>query len=389
MSTIIKGKYAYATVYRDEIEQYAEAQIKMICDMNIYEKANIQIMPDVHPGKVGPIGLVMEIPYDENTCIMPTLVGNDIGCGISWTKIMPNKREKNIDFKRLTKIIDSTISDMKNVKAVNRELKNFLYRDDDQIIDFLEDSSLLYDYNYFIMNSLGTLGGGNHFIEIGKYEDDLYMIVHSGSRSFGNRIYEKYMRVSKESSSKETPYELSYLYKDSLNSYMHDSHVAECCGVFNRSIIIRRICLKMGWDCDDIIKYNVHNMIYDNNYSIILTKGANCLRGNADVCIPINSADGCIIGKTKNISGKIYLPHGFGRIIKRSEVANNYTVNGYRKLMDSANVYCNNYKDTLDECPLAYRRYGDIAIYKYLNETIDMENAICTKPIYNYRSKGE
>ena len=112
MSITIEGKYTSATVDRNDIEQYAEAQIKMLCDMEIHKDYNIEIMPDVHPGKVGPIGLAMTTKYEKDkTCLMPALIGNDIGCGITCTKIeLPKRQKKSIDYDKLTKVIDMILS---------------------------------------------------------------------------------------------------------------------------------------------------------------------------------------------------------------------------------------------------------------------------------------
>lgn len=380
MSTIIEGKYTSATVYRDDIEQYAEAQIKMLCDMKIHEGCTIRLMPDVHPGKVGPIGLAMEMPYNSNTCFMPALVGNDIGCGVSCTKIKLPKRQKKIDFNKLTKVIDNTISNAKKKNMASfRSIEGFYGMD--------EVCTVFDELRYYGTNTIGTLGGGNHFVEIDTHDGDLYFIVHTGSRSVGNYVYGKYMEKAKENSPNDIPYELSYISGDDLKHYLtYVSFVAKF-ATFNRRTLIERICSDMDWTYSNDIIDTIHNYVYLEDNKLVLTKGANCLKGNALVCIPVNSVDGCIIGKTKDIPGNIYLPHGSGRIIKRVEVSDNYTVNGYKKLMNFANVYCNDYKDTLDEYPFAYRRYFDLDFNDYIDQTIRMKSY--TKPIYNYRSKGE
>ena len=207
MGKIIQGKFNSAKVYREDLEQYTQVQVDMICNNPIYENAEIALMPDTHPGKVGPIGLTMRIPYNKYTCIMPALIGNDIGCGISWAKIKLPKKQKHIDFATLTKTIDETIASAKSMNYMYGVSLKGIYGSD---ID-LNEADILDVMGYNCINALGTLGEGNHFIELDKHDDDLYIIIHSGSRGFGNYVYEKYMRLARENSPEGTPYELSYL----------------------------------------------------------------------------------------------------------------------------------------------------------------------------------
>lgn len=379
MSTKIEGKYTSANVYRDDIEQYAEAQIKMLCDMEIHKDFYISIMPDVHPGKVGPIGLVMTTKYDKDkTCLMPALVGNDIGCGVKCVKIELPKRQKYIDYDRLTKAIDTIFYGAETfnkfeLEAYGINSKRFFTYGISYPKCITEDD---------IMKSLGTLGSGNHFIELDTYAGEIYMIIHTGSRSVGNRIYEYYMKLARENSPKDTPYELSYLSGELLEKYLEDVSFATMFAYQNRDIILNMICKFMNWSYTPNTEIdNIHNdcIIYEDK--LILTKGANCVLPESKVCIPINSVDGCIIGQVTNQSSDIvFTPHGSGRKIKRTEVANSHTVNEYKKLMKTHNVACNTFKGTLDESPFAYRGLDDILLY------LNLEDYIVTIPIYNYKS---
>ena len=386
----IEGKYTSAIAHRDDIEQYTEAQIKMLCDMEIYRDAKIEIMADAHPGKIGPIGLVMTSKYDKiNTALMPGLVGNDIGCGVLCVKVKLPKRQKLIDYNKLTKTIDMVLE---KAESFNRSTDPYM----SDIMNNLIISSRFPKYinPQDVYKSLGTLGSGNHFIELDSYGDDLYLIVHTGSRFIGNSVYEHYMKLAHENSPKDTPYELSYLSGELLKTYLFDSIYATTFGCINRSMIVRRICTHMGWDYergfsnDDSIT-NIHNnavlyhddRIDTDNDILIVTKGANFILPGGYVCIPINSTDGCIIGQTiDSPAGMVFTPHGSGRKIKRTEVANSYTVNEYKKLMKTNNVECNTFKGTLDESPFAYRTVEDIIPYLNLN------NIIVTKPLYNYKT---
>lgn len=381
MGKIIQGRFNSAIVYREDLEQYTQVQIDMICNNPIYENAEIALMPDTHPGKVGPIGLTMRIPYNKYTCIMPALIGNDIGCGISWAKIKLPKKQKHIDFATLTKTIDETIASAKSMNYMYGVSLKGIYGSDPD----MNEADILDVMGYNCINALGTLGEGNHFIELDKHDDDLYIIVHSGSRGFGNYIYEKYMRLARENSPEETPYELSYISGDTLESYLLAVEKAEVFAKVNRSLLISRICNAMKWDVISDTEYSIaHNTIFKHDDELILTKGANCVKGNAHLCIPINSVEGCIIAHAKENADYIFTPHGSGRGVKKVEATNQHTASEYKKLMTSNNVYCNDYKSTVNESPFVYRTYDDIK--DYLQEVLDIDTVIQTKPIYNYKS---
>ena len=379
MSKIIEGEYTSAKVYRDDIENYAEAQIKMLCDMKIHKDAKIQIMPDVHPRKVATIGFTMII-HKENAKIMPALVGNDIGCGILCAKIKPKKKNK-ISYDALDKAINNVLN---NAMQYNMR--------DIDTIDTLKKYSLTNDFISMddLLKSCGTLGNGNHFIELDEDdENNLYTIIHTGSRNIGNKIYEYYMNLAHKNTP-ELPYELSYLSdKNQIDEYTTDAFRAAIFGTINRTTILKRICKSMNWSYDlyDSSIVNVHNMIYTTEYDdIVITKGANMISSNnPKVILPINSIDGCIIGECDNIYKYTFMPHGAGRIIKRTEVANSHTANEYKKLMNSHKVYCNDYKNTLDEAPFAYRSINDIL--PEINNLGYFKELKRLTPIYNYKSK--
>ena len=386
MSKIIEGKYTSAKVYRDDIEEYAEAQIKMLCDMEIHKDAKIQIMPDVHPGKVAPIGFTM-IMNKENAKIMPALVGNDIGCGVSIFSLQLLKRErKNIDFNKLDKTIKYILSN------------NKIYNDIEDLSIIIDGIRSIKIPDNKIKESFGTIGEGNHFIEIDKDdEDNLYLVIHSGSRNIGNMIYEYYMKIAHDQTP-DIPYELSYLSsKNTIDNYFIDTTYASKYGYLNRSYIAKRICKAMRWNNPISIVSNIHNQIllYEDKY--IITKGANCIINTNlngilnpkpinSTCIPINSIDGTILAIVKNDSKIVFTPHGAGRIMKRTEVANTYTVSDYKKLMKSHNVYFSNCKNTLDEAPIAYRNIDQIITE--LDFCIDKNTLEILTPIYNYKNGG-
>lgn len=412
MSTIIEGKYISAVVYRDDIEQYAEAQIKRLCDMEIHKDAKIRIMPDVHPGKVAPIGFTMRLPLTDNTGIMPALVGNDIGCGVSCIKIDIPKKSRSIDFDKLTKVINKVTAPgyVKNLYDTGR-LSGFL---DERVVEYIcdirhfikerEQVDISLDA---ILNCTGTLGGGNHFIELGTDSMDYYMIIHSGSRSLGNIMYEHFMDIA-HSNTPDLPYEISYISdKKTIQNYISICSLLGIYAIRNRSTIGYNISKEMGWDYpkrdDRVVIPTAHNSIEytDGIDEIIIRKGANEILDyklisddnykfidrlsidRMDICLPINSLDGCFIGSFKvDPKWNNSSPHGAGRILKRVDVSDNHTASEYKKLMQANNIYCNDYKSTLDESPFAYRKSSEIL--DYIGDHFEIKKHL--KPIYNYKS---
>ena len=196
---IIKGTYASAYVYSDTAEAFSLAQVKMICDHQAAEGSKIRVMPDVHPGKIGPIGLTMTVGQR----VLPGLVGIDIGCGVSYVKF----RAKAMEYQKLDRIIAEEIPTGMNIRKT--PLQGGLDFDFDRLLcqkHVNKDKAL---------RSLGTLGGGNHFIEIDRgCNGDTYIVVHSGSRHLGKEVSEYYMRQGQnaiKAQGKVVPYEMTYL----------------------------------------------------------------------------------------------------------------------------------------------------------------------------------
>ena len=206
----IKGTYASAVIYSDTAEDYALAQVKMICDNEAAAGSKLCLMPDVHPGKVGPIGLTMTI----GRRILPSLLGADIGCGVSYFKTKPAK----IEFQKLDKIIRENIpSGRHNRKEPHRYSSDF---------DFSDLSFGTHIDQKRASLSLGTLGGGNHFLEVDRDEEEnLYFVVHSGSRYLGSAVTEYYLKAGQKALKAKgisLPYELTYLTGSLMEDYLHD-----------------------------------------------------------------------------------------------------------------------------------------------------------------------
>lgn len=363
----IVGKYGEAKIFAvdDEkiaVDEYAKAQIKLLCDNEVAKKAKIRVMPDVHPAKVSTVGLTMTIGEK----ILPSLVGIDIGCGVSVAKL----QEFRPEFQKVDKIICENISTERGVrnKIVLAEF-NF----DNLFAKFNKSRAI---------KSLGTLGFGNHYIEIDVDDaKNYYLCVHSGSRHLGKEVAEFYLTEGQKilkSRDENVAYELTYLEGEMLKKYLSDLKTVQEFAFLNRKIMLKEICKGMKWKIEEIFNCT-HNYIDDEK---ILRKGAISAKSGEFVIIPINMRDGVIFGRGKgNAEWNKSAPHGAGRIIKRTEVKNNHTLSEFKTAMKG--IYSTSItKDTLDESPFAYRKITDIL--PVIAETVEVEKIL--KPVYNYKA---
>ena len=362
----LNGKYASAVVFTDNIEDYAKAQIKMICDNEAAEGSRICIMPDVHPGKVGPIGLTMTIKER----IIPNLVGTDIGCGISCTFI----GKKNVEFQKLDKVIRECIPAGGNIRKEPHRYSNDF--------DFADLLCGKYVNRSRGLHSLGTLGSGNHFIELDRDDEgNLYLTVHSGSRHLGKEVTEYYLREGQKQLKQRgfhVPYEMTWLEGELMQNYLHDATVVQGYAMLNREIIIREICKKMKWK-PDYSGECIHNYVDEN---MVLRKGTcSAYKGDA-VIIPVNMRDGVILGIGKgNEEWNFSAPHGAGRIMNRKDVLDQFTVSEYKK--STGGIYSSTVcRETLDEAPFAYRTLDEIL--EIIGDTVEVKKII--KPVFNYKA---
>lgn len=375
----IYGKYTNAIVYTVEneqyaIDEYARKQLQMICDHKSAEGTTIRVMPDVHPGKVGTIGLTMTV----GDSIMPSLVCDDIGCGMTIAKL----KTKGLQFQQLDTVIRENV-------PVGPRIRENEHKYADKI-----DLSELRCYKSInarkAIRSIGTLGGGNHFIEIDKDEEgNVYLVIHSGSRHLGMEVADYYLRTGqKEMQMKKqgyAPYEMTCLTGELKEDYLHDLKIMQDFARLNREAMIESIVKGMKWKVEDSFTC-IHNYIDFSDTSMpILRKGAISAREGERVIIPMNMRDGVILGMgLGNADWNYSAPHGSGRIYKRTEVAEHYTVSEFKKSMEGIYSVCIN-KDTLDESPFAYRALDDIA--DVIGETVKIDKVI--KPVYNYKAGGK
>lgn len=376
---IIKGKYTTANIYttlnqETNLDQYAKKQLQMLCDNECQAGSRIRVMPDVHPGKVGTIGLTMTV----GERLMPLLTGIDIGCGMTIAHIKKGRRE----WQKLDSVIKSNIPSGFQVRQKpNAKPEDF-------------DYSRLICANHIRQEkaalALGTLGSGNHFIEVDTDCHDLYLLVHSGSRHLGKEVTEYYVsqgQAELKARGIDVPYELTWLEGKLKEAYIHDCMILQEYAELNREIIISEILKGMKWKVSEIYSCP-HNYIASDEQTLsifnapVLRKGAISAMQGERVIIPINARDGVILGTGQgNYEWNCSAPHGAGRIMKREDVCQKYTTAQYKMEMKDVHSISVN-SQTLDEAPFAYRALDEIV--EAIGETVKIEKIL--RPVYNFKA---
>lgn len=376
----IKGAYTSAQIFtinnpQNAIDQYARAQIQMICDQESSKDCRIRIMPDVHPGKVGTIGLTMTI----GNSIIPNLIGIDIGCGMTLAQI----KGKKIEYQKLDTVIRDRIPSGFNIRTKpHRFVEKFNFNKLICAKHIRTNKAIL---------SLGSLGSGNHFIEIDRDDTgNLYIVIHTGSRHLGKEVTEYYLNEGQKILKEEgitVPYEITRLNGTLMRDYIHDLQIVQQFASLNREIILEEIVRGMKWKILDSYEC-IHNYVdassqtLDTFGSFMLRKGAISAKTNERVIIPINMRDGVILGTgLGNTEWNCSAPHGAGRIMKREDVKNIFTVSSFKSEMKGIYSSCIG-KNTLDEAPFAYRNISDIT--EVIKDTIIVNKII--KPVYNFKA---
>jgi len=378
-------------IYATTLEDIAFDQIKELGEFEPYQDSKIRIMPDCHAGAGCTIGTTMEIK-DK---ITPNLVGVDIGCGMLTVKL----KETDIDLQKLDAVINEFIPNSFNTHT-------------EQKAEFYFDKLIAKNLNIDRAKlSIGSLGGGNHFIEVGKNGNgDLYLVIHSGSRNIGGQIAKYYQniaidnltdnsnergllieRLKKEGRQSEIGEELKKLKKPIVNkdlayltgidfyNYMHDMELMQKFAVLNRRTIANIILEKAELNEAEAFE-TIHN--YIDFKRMILRKGAVSAENGETLLIPINMRDGSIIAKGKgNEDWNYSAPHGAGRLMGRNEAHKKLSFDEFKEQMKG--VYSTSVlTETLDEAPNAYKSMNEIL--EAITDTVDVIDTI--KPIYNFKS---
>lgn len=373
----VEGIYTSAIIFNTNtteysIDDYAVAQLQALCDNEAFEGCQIRVMPDVHPGKVGTIGFTSTL----GKRVLPNVIGIDIGCGMSLAKIKGKTRE----FQKLDVAIRENVPSGFSIRRKPHHMAYEAKPDNLKCFRHIQEKKALL--------SLGTLGGGNHFIELDTDdENNTYLVVHAGSRHLGKEVTEYYLRMGQkhlQNNNIDLPYETTYLEGALMEDYLHDLKIVQDFASLNREIIIAEIAKEMKWKILDSYSC-IHNYVDFETDVPILRKGAISAKKGEPVIIPINMRDGILLGTgLGNPEWNFSAPHGAGRIMKRDDVKANYTVSSFKSAMKGIYSSCIG-KDTLDEAPFAYS--GPEAIREAITETVCIEKVL--KPIYNYKAGGK
>ena len=395
----IKGKMNTAICYAKVIEAEAVEQIQRMCDYEFTEGSKIRIMPDVHAGKGCTIGTTMTV-HDK---VVPNIVGVDIGCGMYTIDL----GTIDIDFAKLDEAAHFVPSGMDVWEGrVERfdltELRCYRYLKDTKRLE----------------RSLGTLGGGNHFIEVDQTADgNKYLVIHTGSRNLGKQVADYYQnlaidlgkgkeeyftkrdaliaeykaagrRKEIQNALKElkwterqadTPDDLCFLYGSYLEDYLHDVEICQRFATRNREKIAEVLLERTGI-VGGASFHTIHN--YIDTDEMILRKGAIAAHDGEKVLIPINMRDGSVLAIGKgNPEWNFSAPHGAGRIMSRNSAKERLNLDEYRKEMEG--IYTTSVSEaTLDEAPMAYKSLDDII--DVIRDSVTIIDVM--KPIYNFKA---
>lgn len=398
---VLRGKYGEAKVFTDVVDSESISQVINLLNQPYVEGSRVRMMPDIHAGAGCTIGTTMSIK--DKIC--PNLVGVDIGCGMETIRI----KENHIEPQQLDKLIRRGIP------------SGFAIRNRPHRYAEMVDIEKLYCGKYVDLDraakSIGTLGGGNHFIEANRDDDGhIYIVVHSGSRHLGLEIANYYQEAgykalttySKEeidkviadlkasgrqneiqtvlkqmkSKSSGVPKPLAYVEGALMEQYLHDMKIAQEFAMLNRKAMIDVIVKGLGIHVEEQFT-TIHNYIDTKN--MILRKGAVSARAGEKLLIPINMRDGSLVCVGKgNEDWNCSAPHGAGRLMGRSAAKSSFTVSEFKKQMEG--IYTTSVgRSTLDECPMAYKRIEDIV--DNITPTVDVVTII--KPLYNFKAGDE
>jgi len=399
----LKGKYNYCKVYTDIVDNATISQLTNLLNQECMSGLNIRIMSDCHAGSGCVVGTTMTL----KDRVIPNLVGVDIGCGMRVIKL----KEKRIDLPALDSVIRKYVPSGFGVH-------------EEAIAESGADKLIASGTNIErAMKSLGTLGGGNHFIEVDRADDgSLYLVIHTGSRHLGIEVCKYYQdlafqklkekdaggslrekskdlvaRYKAEGRKKEISkaleklkaehnatnvsvcHELAYVEGLDFLDYIHDMKITQEHAVINRATIAKQIMKHAKLHAEDEFE-TIHN--YIDTDAMILRKGAVSAKAGEKLIIPLNMRDGALICIGKgNHDWNCSAPHGAGRIMSRSEAKENVSMSEYKKSMEGIFTTCVN-RGTIDESPMAYKPAQ--AIIDNISETVEITDHIM--PIYNFKA---
>lgn len=382
-------------IFATTVEDTARAQIDEMNECEAYKDCTVRIMPDCHAGKGCTIGTVIEV----KDRIVPNTVGVDIGCGMMVCEIM----DKDIDLERLDKVVNEFVPAGFNVHDEPVRIST-------ELDDLVCIKAVKKDY---IQRSIGSLGGGNHFIEVNRAEDGKhYLVIHSGSRNLGVTVCDYYQKIAEkecgidpkerqalidrlkaEGRQREIPAEmkklqpkvkdmtLAYLEGQSFRDYLHDMEIAQRYAWINRQTISNIIADHMDWSIGFTF-HTVHN--YIDTLSMTLRKGAVSAVNGEVLIIPMNMRDGSLLCRAIGNPDWLYsAPHGAGRLMSRKQAFDTLKMEDFTATM--SDVYSTSVcPETIDESPMAYKPMQEII--DAIGDTVEIIDII--KPVYNFKAKN-
>lgn len=402
----LNGKYGTAKIFTDNTDDETISQLINLLNQEFTQDLKIRIMPDTHAGKGCVIGTTMTI----NDKIVPNLVGVDIGCGMKVVKLAGIKKEK-LDLNKLDEVIRSHVPSGFDI----REKKHrFFEKVKISSLHCADDGDINFER---AEKSLGSLGGGNHFIEINEDEKgDIYLVIHTGSRYLGKQVAKYYQdrawnRISnygrndiilnkikelKESNREKdiqqeimkikhlmplVPKELAYVETDLFDMYIDDMKITQEYAYWNREAIAETIMRFMNFEAEETFQ-TIHN--YIDTEKMILRKGAVSAEYGEKLIIPINMRDGSLICVGKgNPDWNNSAPHGAGRIMSRAKAKEVVSLEEYEESMKGIYTTCVG-MGTIDESPMAYKPMQEIM--DNIRDTVEIVRVI--KPVYNFKAGG-
>ena len=374
----LKGNATIAVVMTDSLDSETQSQIITFINQDVFKGCKIVIMPDCHKGAGAVIGFTMPI----KDFVIPNIVGVDIGCGIEAYKL----GKLDVDFKAFDNYIREIIPCGRDIRKTKVEIKDEI-KDGDFVSKLSSEIKTVGAEPKRVWHSIGTLGGGNHFIEIDvDDESNKWLVIHTGSRNFGKMVAEYYQRLAKEYISshgiKGVIKGLEYLSVDSRDgtNYLEAMNLAQRYAEFNREVISKVLLEYFKLQPTEIIK-SVHN--YINFKDKIIRKGAISADKDQKLIIPFNMKDGTMVGVGKgNRDWNNSAPHGAGRRLSRTQAKAKLNVEDFKKQMKGVWTSCIG-KHTLDEAPDAYKPMNEVL--KNIHETVDV--GLIMKPVYNFKAK--
>lgn len=384
-------------IYAKTVEETALTQIRAMNECEAYRECKVRIMPDCHAGSSCTIGTVIEVKER----IVPNTVGVDIGCGM----LVAEFGQIELNLQKLDEVVNTLIPSGFNIHET--PVTEFEGLSQLRCLRCIDQEKALC--------AIGTLGGGNHFIEANKDEKgNVYIVIHSGSRNLGVKVCGHYQQlaikertdksaevralierlrserrareISEEIKKVERPkvvQELAWISGETLNDYLHDMAITQQYAQLNRETMLRIICQSMGITPNNVLQ-TIHNYIDIGEMGVILRKGAVSAKKGERLIIPMNMRDGSLICEGKGNADWLYsAPHGAGRFMSRHDANQAITLEEFQTTMKG--IYSTSIcKDTIDESPMAYKPMQEIM--ECIQPTVEIQKII--KPVYNFKAKG-